>query len=57
MNRPFLYAYEINRMQFAEKIVKMYNARKNNTNAAQFASDNQEALQLLQFAENLVNNV
>jgi len=34
----------------------MYNAMKNTTNAAQFAEDNQNALQLLQFAENLVSN-
>jgi len=56
MNRPVLYAYEINRIRYAEKVVKAYNARENATNAAEFAADNQDDLQLLQFAENLVNN-
>jgi len=51
-----LYAYEVNRIEWSEKVIRMYNARKNATNAAAFASENQYALQLLEFAENLVNN-
>jgi len=55
MNRP-LYAYEVKRIEWSEYVVKMYNARKNTTNAAQFAEENQYALKLLDFAEKLVND-
>ena len=51
-----LYAHEINRIEYSEMVVKMYNARKNTINAAQFAADNQFALQLLNFAGKMVSD-
>lgn len=56
LNRDFLYAYEVNRIELSEYIVKMYNARKNTKNAAEFAGENQYALELLSYAEKLVTN-
>jgi hypothetical protein len=46
---------EIKRIELAEYVVRAYNARKNATNAAQFAEENQEALELLLYAEKVSN--
>jgi len=56
LGRPVLSFGEVNRIETAEYVVRAYNARKNATNAAQFAEENQEALELLLYAEELVNN-
>ena len=56
LGRPVLSFGEINRLETAKSVVREYNARKNATNAAQFAEENQEALKLLLYAEKLVND-
>ena len=55
LGRPLSFG-EINRLEMAKSVVRAYNARKNATNAAQFAEENQKALELLLYAEELVND-
>ena len=51
-----LYAYEVNRIEYAEMVVKTYFGMKNTDNAAKFADEHQYGLELLQFAEKLVQD-